>query len=501
MTFWKMILVLLFPGLLFAQSPTHFRVQALKVRGNIQEAIAEDLDQDGIKEIAVVHIVDPNSPRRLLTIFWPDPNSNYRSANSYELEVPAKYSTYDFGSLPGEKERVLLFLSKNSAEYYRWKNHQLEGPTRLLSFSSQLVQLPDSDRLLNYDFFYDWNRDDLNELLAFQIGEAEIFYWQGGKWKDNSLPLPFEVSYLSSPIFREVYPHSEFRVTYFTPSIYLADLEGDGKQEMFAVSRNKVWGYKLGGDGVYGSEPCLKLDLRIAPEELNPMGRPASQLSLQVTDLDGDRLADLISNHQQGTFFSQKSELKIFLGKDRWANPNNPAPKPGKTYSYDAWVFGPLVKDINADHRPDLIVPTVEMGMIDTVKGLVARDFPVTFRYYLANDRALPDLPTGSDRVVLHIDLGQGRMMGGIPNIIGDFNGDGVDDLVFGKSEKELVILIKDKNGQKTNLQETVQIPTSLMPYVEDLNGDHKSDLILTYSQKDPARKGEFNVLINQGNW
>jgi len=60
--------------------------------------------------------------------------------------------------------------------------------------------------------------------------------------------------------------------------------------------------------------------------------------------------------------------------------------------------------------------------------------------------------------------------------------------------------VIKDRLGKRTSKQELIQVPTAIIPAVEDLNKDNKDDIILVYPQ-DPTRQGEFKVLVNQGNW
>ena len=88
------------------------------------------------------------SPRRAKALpegirassFWAEPGGKYKQSNMFEMELPGRYSIYDFGSLPGEKDEVLLLLSSNAADYYRWTNHRLEGPTRLTGFPGQIIR-------------------------------------------------------------------------------------------------------------------------------------------------------------------------------------------------------------------------------------------------------------------------------------------------------------------------------------------------------------------------
>jgi len=353
--------------------------------------------------------------------------------------------------------------------------------------------------MLYYDAFFDWNKDGLNELLVMRMNEADIFYFRQNKWQNSPIEIPVESSYYSSSNLRDVFPHGELRVNYRAPGFFLADRDADAKIELFAASGKKIWVYKQGADNIYGSRPFAKLAPRIFPD--TPGDRPRNQSSLQIIDIDRDNRADLIANFQQGGFLNQKSSLKIYFGKDNWAEPANKNPKAGWASDFTGWIIGPFVRDVNSDNHLDLVAPTVEIGLVEAMKVLVVHDFPLNVRYYFLANNILPAQPATVDQINLRIDLSQGRMVGGFPQIFADFNGDGVDDLIFGKGEQELSVVIKDRKGQKTTQQETIKTYTPLLPYTDDLNGDKKSEIILYYAQQEYGMHGEFNVIINQGGW
>ena len=92
-------------------------------------------------------------------------------------------------------------------------------------------------------------------------------------------------------------------------------------------------------------------------------------------------------------------------------------------------------------------------------------------------------------------------MTSGVPNVFADFNGDRIDDIIYSKSEKELVVQIRDKNARRTNQMEIIQVPASTIPFTKDLNSDGLDDIYLYDIQGDPAHQGVINVLINLGGW
>lgn len=496
-------LVFFLPVLVFAQTPSaeqsHFQLAQFRVRGQIEEVIPADLDGDDLKELIVTHHSNPPGGinRRYLSVYWQDKRCQYLPGQSVEVEIPQRFTVYDFGRIPNEPNQVIVMLSKTSAEYYQFAGKVLKGPIQMFRFGSQLLQIPDPERILYNDFLSDWNRDGRDELMVYQMDEAEIFYSKDNKWISKKLDIPMEARYFSITPLRKLFPHSEINVSYQSPDIFVADREGDGKPELFAISDERLWIYKLNEDGIYNQFPAYKIYINLK----NPADRvrQRAQLTLQVADIDNDAKADLVSNYQSGGFFNQKADLRIFLGKDQWATPNKPL-KASKSFSFSSWVIGPFIKDVNADGNNDLIIPTISIGVISAAQVLITNNFPIEFSYYISNSNSFSSQPDYSDKIDIHFDFGQGKILGGFPQIFGDFNGDGIDDLLYSKSEQEMVVVLKDKSGKRTAQQEIIKIPSAIIPAVEDLNNDKKDDIILVYPQ-DPERQGEFKVLINKGRW
>jgi len=501
MRVWKMCLIFFVPALVQSQTagPSRFQIAEFRARGQIEEVIPADLDGDNIKELIVTHHSNPpgGTNRRYISVYWAGPGCKYLSNQSVEVEVAQRFTLYDFGAIPGEPGQVIVALSRNTAEYYRFVNKTLEGPLPLLKFSNQLIQISDPDRILYHDFLYDWNQDGQNEIMIYQMFESDLFYYSQDKWVQSAIDLPMDSRNFAITPLRKMFPHGEINVHYQTPSIFIHDREGDGKPELFVINDEDVWIYKLNPDGIYNEKPAYRLFLNLMdPKERI---RQRSQLTVQIADLDDDGKADMITNYQYGGFFNQRADLKIFFGKDQWAETNK-ALKPSRAWTMTSWVIGPFIRDVNADKNADLIMPTVQIGVVSAAQVLITNNFPFDFQYYISSDHKIPEQPTTIDQASIRIDFTEGKMIGGFPTPFGDFNGDGIDDMVLGKGEQELMVVIKDRMGKRTNQQELIRVPTAIIPLVEDLNADNKADIILVY-QMDPDRQGEFRVLINQGNW
>ena len=126
---------------------------------------------------------------------------------------------------------------------------------------------------------------------------------------------------------------------------------------------------------------------------------------------------------------------------------------------------------------------------------------PSTSNTISSSGHSLPAEPSSEDNINLRIDFGRGRMMNTYPQIFADFNGDGIPDLIYGKSDQELAVIMKDRMAKRSSEQEILKVPTAMMPVTDDLNHDGLADIILVYSAADTGTPGQFSVLLNKGGW
>ena len=490
---WLLFLIS-FPFLVNAQS--HFQIHSLRVPGEIIIVRPVDFEQDGTKELCVFFTERKSAHfKKFLTIFWAEEKDKYLNKNSFTLPLPNEYSIYDFGIIPGESEQVLIFLTLNQAVYYRWQGHLLKGPEPLVDFSHQLVQIPSSDQIIFYDFFSDWNQDRIQEILIPGTEKSLIFYFQDEQWISHPIFLPSQVNFFSFAI-PGMFEHPMINVNYEYPSFFLEDWDQDGKKELFAISNIKIWVYKKDSQGVFSAYPCAQIHY---PALISSRQRRRSQINIQIQEIDRDNKADLIVSHQQGGIFNQKAELKIYLGKDGWSQGKGLS-NPSRSWNFNAWIVGPFLRDFDNDQDLDLVIPTIYSGFITTAKIFLTGSIPLEWQYYFFESK-YPSQANFIDKIDLKIDFSEGRVTSGIPNVFADFNGDRIDDIIYSKSEKELVVQIRDKNARRTNQMEIIQVPASTIPFTKDLNSDGLDDIYLYDIQGEPAHKGEINVLINRGGW
>ena len=478
----------------------HFQIYSLKVEGLLQDLVEADIDQDGRKDlVAFCRTEKSGTYQRFLTFFWQGPDSSFSAKQTTVLDLSPAVVQVDFGQIDGRPGLDVVVITGEGVSYYPYQNRSF-GPLTELVRSQSLYAVPRPDFIDYYDFVTDWNGDGRDDILLYQFDHASLYAGKGdGGFSDpETLRLPIETDIGPPNPVRYLRPHHAFRVAYWAPQLNLQDTNADGRADLIATTGDHVALFRRSADGSFPEKPSQTFNLNLMNDEERDQRRDRLGMSiLNVADLDHDGRADLIANKQEGNFTNRQSKVGIYWGKTgSWATG-----KPDQVLQLEKAAIGPLIRDVNGDGREDLVMLIMDIGIYTAAKVLITGTFNLIWQYYLLGpDHTYPAQPTYVDITPIKLDLTKFRLIGGFPNIFADFNGDGYDDMVYGKSDKELVIALKDAQGKRTGVEEVIQVPVGMIPMAEDLNGDGKGEVILWYPF-DQERKDLINVLVNQGKW
>jgi len=157
-----------------------------------------------------------------------------------------------------------------------------------------------------------------------------------------------------------------------------------------------------------------------------------------VADFNRDGCADVMVHKLVMSFADWDAETAVFLGRPESFRPKEADQK----IPASGFLSGVSVDDLDGDGYPDVTVWSVKMGIVPLVEILLRRTIHVkSHSYYGALTKGFSAEPRNEGSFVLHIDSDRPDFIRGVmPNTEGDFNRDGIKDLVAGKGEGRLVI-------------------------------------------------------------
>jgi hypothetical protein len=141
----------------------------------------------------------------------------------------------------------------------------------------------------------------------------------------------------------------------------------------------------------------------------------------------------------------------------------------------------------------------VPFGVIQLVRALLTETVQAELRAYRLVGPQLAVQPSFETSLSLALASEEGRVAGVLPTVRGDWNGDGLRDLLYGESLNRIAIRLGTRGERGPGFGGEplhVDVPTADRALVADLDGDGLDDLALYDTRGDGSG---VQVLRNRG--
>jgi len=278
------------------------------------------------------------------------------------------------------------------------------------------------------------------------------------------------------------------------PTAALADDDGDGIPEFHASDRFGLRVFRRGPGGL-AARPEVRR--RFPPFSFEEELRHVTNfLWARSPDLDGDGLADLVVHRTVGTLSGARAHAALYRNRGDGADP---------TAEPDAVLvteggFGDLrVEDLDADGSQELFETSVKFGLFQMIRIMTRGRADVGLALYevSAAGDGLATHETWSATISVPFDTGKGRVGTLLPRTGGDWNGDGIRDLVYGEGDR-LAVRLGERADDGLRFSDAIAIDVRPAEggRTADLDGDGLDELMLW----NPIAPGAgLRILRNRG--
>jgi hypothetical protein len=297
------------------------------------------------------------------------------------------------------------------------------------------------------------------------------------------------------------------RVAYDLPSVFYVAMNGSPWKSVVAYGNGILSVFHLNGQGAAAERrPDAEVDLQ-PPEPFDPKAPWDPPLLLVLAaDLNKDGRLDLVfSKASSGdNDLNAKTRILVYYGRDGEPGAVAFRQEPDQVYALEGFTL-PILLDMDGDGAMDLVLVNVEFTFWTAVKALIARSVSADAAYYRMRQREqYPKQP--DDQGTFSVKFSLGRFSHQPISAFGDFNGDGLPDLLLSTGSDTLGVHWGRKNAfWKSSPDATVKDFFPIAPSrvsVADLDGDGRDDLLITYVRDDirqmPDVNHTFTVLLSR---
>lgn len=451
----------------------------------------EDLDDNDLKDII---IQTKTSKNKKLLIFFQN-EGGFNSTPSQILNFDENAIIFNVGNITNQYPgKEIVYLTSSSLKYYYLKDNFYDPESIKLIDMSSIFLSPSPESPVRCKFIWDVNEDKLDDLyipkpdyLTLLFGDKDGILKETQKIDINPIFSTRSPYRFSTEDFETPENFSQKIITR-VPVLYHEDFNGDKRKDIISKYKDKIKVFFQTEKNEFSSKPDYEIDLDILTDEEEKKIPPPSY-SLDVVDLDDNGLIDIVVSKSQFQTMGSLSKFYIYLNKEGKIRLT-----PDQILVNDSAFGKPVILDINGDNHKDLIITEAKMGLFQILKVLITKKLTYEDAIYLGQNGEYPKLPAAKIKSKIRFDFDKlERTEGEIANFRGDFNGDGVKDVLKKIDAKKIMAIFLGQSGAKKIIfskkaSYEIKEELSRAVIIKDLNNDKVSDIIFDF-RRDEKKK------------
>jgi hypothetical protein len=388
------------------------------------------------------------------------------------IEMPKNAQFFNQAKLANQSNEVIVYLTSDAVMSYNIEDKKI---SKLISVDT-LYKYQSIFEVNFGEFVQDFNQDGLTDFITYSLDTTHVYLQNSdGSFNHQSLAISPRIEKSGSGIS-------------FTPqNFFHADFNQDDKKDIAFQVDDQMLVFVQKDDKTF-ADKTIVITLNASLENKNSeikkaQGEKSPDVKLEtIEDINGDGLVDVVTKESiREGMMSRTSLLMIRYGFIENGVISYKKEADGKaTFDGEGMI---KFKDIDGDGLKDYYTLSVEMG-IGTMMSAMSGSIDMDLRFYkLGKNGKYAKKSAYENEVEMSIgSSSEGEAL----TEVGDFNGDGVNDLILKTDDDEFTIYSGSKGKRlfaKRGADYEIALPKRVRTEVKDFNNDGKADILFLYSK------------------
>jgi hypothetical protein len=454
-------------------------IDKLAVGGTVINCQFADLNNDHLSE-ALLFFDDESSGEltRKMAVYAIYRN-RFEAQPFQVVDIDKAAVCYDLFDIDGDNDLDLLLMSNQGIKAHIYHNGVFNLTLKEIVRDSTVFGAAVIENIEQWNFTR-WIDSLTGSYLIFipTLSGFDLYQNNRGRYEFKQA---IQYNHLSAVGGKAAYDNNKalgFRIGYSLPAIMISDYNGDKLPDIFINNGRTVSIFKRNFDGRFDISPTEIFGKNLLSYDERRLGK--TTVGYEICDLNRDGIADIVATKNSGDVTSYQTSVQLYKGRPNGGfNPNA-----GQEFSVANGASNPFIYDLNQDGRLDLIIPSLKLGFMSTLKILILKSVEVNIAVYLQNQAdEFSEKPDFDKSFSYSADISQNIDYSGILSLDGDYDGDGRNDLLIHEGDGILKIYPNASKGVvfEGSPRREIQILRPDGISIADLNGDGKDEIIAHY--------------------